>query len=211
MDQTKEQYTHIQKIKLLYQQSVMTIGLSAISALFLTAILWRTVDQQHLLIWLTIITGLAMSRIILVTSFKHISLLQVNIKHWEHLYSFSFLISVVVWSAGLIYFLSADNLTNAFILNTFAVALAITAITWNSQLRYLQVATISIALVPMIIALLSFGDYQASFAAAADILMFGFCLITSEATQKTFNGNFELIYDLDQAKKEMKTWLELTS
>lgn len=92
-----------------------------------------------------------------------------------------------------------DNLTSIFIVNTFSVGLAGAAISWYSPIRYLQVTTISIALLPMIVVLLSIGHPETLWVGIAACCMFISCMITSVILQNTLNGNLELAYDLERA------------
>ena len=89
-----------------------------------------------------------------------------------------------------------ENLSAVFTLNTFSIGLAGTAISWYVTLRYLQMATISLALMPMIIVLLTLGHVETFWVGIADCCMYVSCMITSVFLQKTLNGNLELAYDL---------------
>ena len=93
-----------------------------------------------------------------------------------------------------------DNLSAVFILNTFSIGLAGAAISWYSPLRYLQMATISLALIPMIIVLLTLGHVETFWVDIAACMHVS-CMITSVLLQRTFNGNLQLAYALQQAKK----------
>ena len=89
-----------------------------------------------------------------------------------------------------------DNLSAVFILNTFSIDLAGAAISWYSPLRYLQMATISLALIPMIIVLLTLGHVETFWVGIAACMYVSY-MITSVLLQRTFNGNLELVYDLE--------------
>lgn len=93
-----------------------------------------------------------------------------------------------------------NNLSAIFILNTFSICLAVAAISWYSPLRYLQMATISLALIPMIIVLLKLGHVETFWVGITACCMYASCMITSVLLQRTFNGNLELAYDLEQAR-----------
>ena len=93
-----------------------------------------------------------------------------------------------------------DNLSAVFILNTFSIGLVGAAISWYSPLRYLQMATISLALIPMIIVLLTLGHVETFWVDIAACMHVS-CMITSVLLQRTFNGNLQLAYALQQAKK----------
>ena len=197
----KQQHIRIEKIKLLYQHSLTPIILSAVAGLFLVAALWNSANHQHLLIWLATTFVFACARIWLMRQFKHANPLENAVLKWEKPYAISLLAVFLVWSAGLIWIMPRDNLTAVFILNTFSIGLAGAAISWYSPLRYLQMATISLALIPMIIVLLTLGHEETFWVGIAAGCMYVSCMITSVLLQKTFNGNLELAYDLEQAKK----------
>jgi diguanylate cyclase (GGDEF)-like protein len=198
----KQQHIRVEKIKLLYQHSLTPIILSAVAGLFLVAALWKSANHQHLLIWLATTFIFACVRIWLMTQFKHTNPQGSAVLEWEKPYAISLMAVFLVWSLGLICIMPRDNLSAVFILNTFSIGLAGAAISWYSPLRYLQMATISLALIPMIIVLLTLGQEETFWVGIAACCMYISCMITSVLLQKTFNGNLELAYDLEQAKKQ---------
>ena len=200
--QNKQQHIRIEKIKLLYQHSFTPIILSAVAGLFLVAALWKSANHQHLLIWLGTTFVFACARIWLMAQFKRENPQGSAVLEWEKPYAISLMAVFLVWSLGLICIMPRDNLSAVFILNTFSIGLAGAAISWYSPLRYLQMATISLALIPMIIVLLTLGHEETFWVGVAACCMYVSCMITSVLLQKTFNGNLELAYDLRQAKKE---------
>ncbi len=198
----KQQHIRIEKIKLLYLHSLTPIILSAVAGLFLMAALWKSANHQHLLIWFATTFIFACARIWLMTLFKRENPQGSAVLKWEQPYAISLMAVFLVWSLGLICIMPRDNLSAVFILNTFSIGLAGAAISWYSPLRYLQMATISLALIPMIIVLLTLGHEETFWVGIAAICMYVSCMITSVLLQKTFNGNLELAYDLEQAKKQ---------
>lgn len=198
----KQKYIHIEKIKLLYQHSLTPILLSAVASFFLVAALWSSANQNHLLIWLAITISFACFRTALLFKFRRAKPEGDAILNWEAPYSISLLIVFLCWSIGLIWIMPTNNLSAVFILNTFSIGLAGAAISWYSPLRYLQMASISLALIPMIIMLFTLGHQETFWVGVAACCMYVSCMITSVLLQKTFNGNLELTYDLAQAKLE---------
>jgi diguanylate cyclase (GGDEF)-like protein len=201
----KQKQIHIEKIKLLYQHSLIPVVLSGVASFFLVAALWTSANQQHLLIWLGATLVFACIRVLLITKFQRIKPQADDVLKWEKPYSISLLTVFLLWSAGLIWIMPKDNLSAVLILNTFSIGLAGAAISWYSPLRYLQMATISLALIPMIIVLLTLGRPEAMWVGVAACCMYISCMITSVLLQKSFNGNLELAYDLEVAKKHAES------
>ena len=175
--------------------------LSGVAGLFLLAALWKSANQKHLLTWLAATILFACIRVVLITKFQREKPLVQAVLKWEAPYAISLLVVFLCWSAGLIWIMPRDNLSAVFILNTFSIGLAGAAISWYSPLRYLQMATISLALIPMIIVLLTLGRVETFWIGIAACCMYASCMITSVLLQRTFNGNLELAYDLALAKK----------
>ena len=196
----KQKYIHIEKIKLLYQHSLSPILLSAVASFFLVAALWSSANKHHLVIWLAITLIFACFRTALIFKFRRANPQGDATLNWEAPYAISLLIVFLCWSIGLIWIMPTNNLSAVFILNTFSIGLAGAAISWYSPLRYLQMASISLALIPMIIMLLTLGHEETFWVGVAACCMYVSCMITSVLLQKTFNGNLELAYDLEQAK-----------
>ena len=199
--QEKRKHIHIEKIKLLYLHSLIPAILSGVAGLFLVAALWTSANRQHLLIWLIVTLLLACIRILLIGKFQREKPQGDAVLKWEKPYAISLLAVFLSWSAGLIGIMPTDNLSAVFIINTFSIGLAGAAISWYSPLRYLQMASISLALIPMIVVLLTLGRDEALWVGIAAFFMYISCMITSVLLQKTFNGNLELAYDLNVARK----------
>jgi diguanylate cyclase (GGDEF)-like protein len=191
----------IEKIKLLYLHSLTPAILSGVASGFLVAALWPSANHNHLLIWLGVTILFAAFRIALILKFKQAKPLGDAVLNWENPFSVSLIVVFLSWSLGLILIMPRDNLSAVFILNTFSIGLAGAAISWYSPLRYLQMTTISLALIPMIIVLLTLGHQETFWVGIAACCMYVSCMITSVLLQKTFNGNLELAYDLETAKK----------
>ncbi len=198
--QEKQLHIHIEKIKLLYKHSLIPVVLSGVAGLFLTEALWSSANHQHLLIWLGVTLLFAFVRVMIITRFHRKNPQGEAVLAWEKPYAISLLMVFLVWSLGLILIMPKGNLNAVFILNTFSIGLAGAAISWYSSLRYLQITTISLALIPMIIVLLTLGHEETFWIGIAACCMYVSCLITSVLLQRTFNGNLELAYDLELAR-----------
>ena len=205
----KQRHIQIEKIKLLYQHSLIPVILSGVAGFFLVAALWQSANRQHLIVWLVITILLACIRTVLITRFQREKPQDNEVLRWEKPYAISLLLVFLSWSLGLIWIMPRDNLSAVFILNTFSIGLAGAAISWYSPLRYLQMAAISLALIPMIIVLLTLGHEETFWVGIAACCMYVSCMITSVLLQKTFNGNLELAYDLEQAKKHAENMASL--
>ena len=200
--QKKQKHIHIEKIKLLYLHSLIPAVLSGVAALFLVAALWKSANQQHLMMWLAITLFLSCLRVMIITKFQHENPQDDAVLKWEKPFSISLLIVFLSWSIGPIWIMPKDSVTAVFVTNTFSVGLATAAISWYSPLRYLQMSSFSLALIPMIILLLTFGSDETFWVGVAASCMYVSCMITSVLLQKTFNYNLELACDLEVAKKE---------
>lgn len=196
----KQKHIHIEKIKLLYSHSLIPIVLSAIAGVFLVFALWEMADRTALLIWLGITFLLACLRAVLILRFKHVMPYGDAVLKWENPYVVTLLLVFVCWTAGLIWLMPRDNLTAVFIVSTFLLGLAGAAISWYSPLRYLQMTSVTLALLPMTLVLLTLGYRETFWVGISACFMYVSCMLTSVLLHKTFNGNLELAYDLEQAK-----------
>jgi diguanylate cyclase (GGDEF)-like protein len=197
--ENRQKHIHIEKIKLLYLHSLIPAVLSAVASFFVVAALWTSANHHHLLIWLSLTLFFAIYRITLILNFKRSNLQGDQILAWERPYAITLIMVFIIWGVGLLLIMPKDNLTSIFIVNTFSVGLAGAAISWYSPIRYLQTTTISIALLPMIVVLLSIGHPETLWVGIAACCMFVSCMITSVILQNTLNGNLELAYDLERA------------
>ena len=199
--QSRQKHIHIEKIKLLYKHSMPPIILSAVASFFLIEALWSTANHQHLIVWLVATNLLALIRILLILKFRQNNPQEEQVFAWEMPYSITLFIVFLTWSIGLLLVMPRASLSSVFIVNTFMIGLAGAAISWYSAIRYLQIGTICIALIPMILVLITLGKPEAFWVGIAASCMLVSCISTSFLVQKNLNGNLELAYDLEHAKK----------
>lgn len=202
-DEVKEKKQHVltEKIRLLYINSLIPAMLSGVAALFLVAALWRSANHQSLLIWLGVTVVLAIIRVSLIVSFKQKNPKGKEILKWEKPFSISLFVVFLVWSIGVLMITPRDNLSSIFIVSVFSIGLAAAAISWYGYIRYVQLSTICLALIPIITVLLTHGEPETLWVGAAACFMFLSCITTSHIFQKTLNGNLELAYDLELSIK----------
>jgi diguanylate cyclase len=195
----RQRYIRIEKIRLLYRHSMTPAILSGIASFFVVFALWSTANHHELLIWLGITVFFAFVRIALLLNFQYANPQGDRVLAWEKPYAISLFIVFLVWGVGLLLIMPKDNLASIFIVNTFAVGLACAAISWYNPIQYIQVSSISIALVPMIVTLLTLGRPETLWVGIAACFLYVSCILTGTLLQRSLNGNLELTYDLEQA------------
>jgi len=197
----KKQHVLTEKIRLLYINSLVPAILSGFAALFLVAALWRSADHNSLIVWLSVTITLAIVRVSLILRFKQLKPVGKEILKWEKPFSISLFAVFITWSIGVLMVTPRDNLSSIFIVSVFSIGLAAAAISWYGHIRYVQVGTICLALIPIITVLLTHGEPETLWVGTAACFMFLSCISTSHIFQKTLNGNLELAYDLELSRK----------
>ena len=200
----KKQHVLTEKIRLLYINSLVPAMLSGVAALFLVAALWSSANHHSLLIWLSITIFLAIIRVSLILNFKRKKPSGKEILKWERPFTVTLFAVFLTWSIGVLIVTPKDNLTSIFIVSVFSIGLAAAAISWYGHLRYVQLGTICMALIPIITVLLTHGEPETLWVGMAACFMFMSCLSTSHIFQKTLNGNLELAYDLERSIKDVE-------
>lgn len=198
----KNQQVLTEKIRLLYINSLTPAMLSGVAAIFLVAALWSSANHQSLLTWLSITLILAVIRVSLLLSFKKKNPKGKEILKWEKPFTISLFAVFLTWSIGVLMVTPRDNLSSIFIVSVFSIGLAAAAISWYGHIRYIQLGTICMALIPIITVLLTHGQPETLWVGAAACFMFISCISTSHIFQKTLNGNLELAYDLEKSIKD---------
>ena len=118
--ENKQVQFHIEKIKQLYQNSLIPIVLSGVAGLFLVVALWTSPNHLYLLIWLVVTILFACIRLMLIIKFHRKKPVLRAVLEWEAPYAISLLVVFLSWSVALIWILSRDNLSAVLILNTFS-------------------------------------------------------------------------------------------
>lgn len=201
----KKQHVLTEKIRLLYINSLIPAIFSGVAALFLVAALWRSADHKQLLIWLSVTLFLAIIRISLILNFKQKKPVGKEILSWEKPFSISLFAVFLTWSVGVLMVTPRDSLSSIFIVSVFSIGLAAAAISWYGYIRYVQIGTICMALIPIITVLLTHGQPETLWVGSAACFMFLSCISTSHIFQKTINGNLELAYDLEKSIRNAET------
>ena len=197
----KKQHVLTEKIRLLYINSLVPAVLSGFAALFLVAALWRSAVHTSLIIWLAVTIALAIIRVSLIVNFKQKSPCGKDILKWEIPFSISLFAVFLTWSIGVLMVTPRDNIASILIVSVFSIGLAASAIAWYGYLRYIQIGTICLALIPIITVLLTHGQPETLWVGVAACFMFLSSISTSHIFQKTLNGNLELAYDLEVSIK----------
>lgn len=200
----KEQYILTKKINLLYLNSFTPAIMSGIIGLSLATTLWHTVSHQSLLIWLGITLLLAVIRVSLFLYFKKHPPKEEQLLKWEIPYAISLFVTVLNWSIGLLIIIPIENLNVVFIISIFSISLATGATSWYGQIRYMQIATVCLFFTPIILALLTHGEYETLWLGITACFIFLGCLLTCHLSQKTLNDHFELAYELKKAVRTAK-------
>ena len=198
----KKQHILTEKIRLLYLNSLVPAVLSGFAALFLVAALWNSANHQSLLIWLSITIFFAIIRVSLILGFKRKRPAGKEILKWERPFTISLFTVFLIWSVGVLIITPKDNLASIFIVSVFSIGLAAAAISWYGYIRYVQLGTICLALIPIMTVLLTHGEPETLWVGMAACFMFMSCISTSQIFQKTLNSNLELAYDLEKSIKD---------
>jgi diguanylate cyclase (GGDEF)-like protein len=200
----KTKQIQIEKIRLLYTQSIAPSILNGISAIVLTIALWFQVNQEHLLTWAAITFASALFRISLLLGFRFLKPRGDATLKWEKPYTISLFMVFIIWGMGLP-LIAGTNTSNSIPILTvtiFAIGIACGASSWYNGLRYVQIGAISICLLPMITLLLNHTNHELFWVGVAASFLFVTCISTSLILSKSLNNTLELAYDLAEAKKD---------
>ena len=198
----KANHILIEKIKMLYRQSIAPGILNGVVAIFLVTSLWHSASHQHLLIWLATTVAFAIGRVALLLTFKYKKPVGNAVLKWEKPYTITLFMVFVIWGVGLPLVIEVNDLTSLLIVTIFAIGIACAANSWYSALRHIQIGAISICLLPIVTVLLTSETHEAFWIGIAAASLFISCIATCLILTKTLNDNLEFAYDIALAKKE---------
>ena len=200
----KSKHIQIEKIRLLYMQSIPPSILNGVSAIVLSIVLWHKVDRDYLLVWAGITLLFAIGRTILLLTFRLRKTLGEATLKWEKPYTVTLFMVFVIWGIGLplIANTNAQDPVPVLIITIFAIGIACGASTWYNGLRHVQIGAISICLLPTITILLSHSNYELFWVGVAASFLFATCITSSLIHSKSLDKKLELAYDLALAKKD---------
>ena len=201
---TKSKQIQIEKIRLLYMQSIPPSFLNGVSAIVLTVVLWHKVNQSFLLIWAAITLALGIGRTVLLLTFKYRKPSDDEVLKWEKPYTSTLFIVFFTWGIGLPLLASTnsnDPVPN-LIVTIFSIGIACGASTWYSGLRHVQIGAIAICLLPMITVLMTHTNYELFWVGIAASFLFLTCITSSLIQSKSLDTKLELAYDLARAKED---------
>ncbi len=103
---------HHEQIRALYQQSPFVL-FSVLAVTFIVAIFfWEQVDHQLLISWVVVNLSLTFARVVLVKSFQRVNPQGSTLVKWGLLFSFSSLLSGVIWGQIAVLFMDTGDLIN---------------------------------------------------------------------------------------------------
>ena len=200
----KAKQIKIEKIRLLYMQSIAPSILNGVSAILLTIALWYEVNRDHLLIWASLTLAFAVGRVSLLLAFKFRKPVNDAVLKWEKPYTITLFMVFIIWGLGLPLIAGTETVNSIPILmvTIFAIGIACSASSWYNGLRYVQIGAISICLLPMITLLLTHANYELFWVGIAASFLFVTCITTSLVLAKSLDNKLELAYDLAKAKQD---------
>jgi diguanylate cyclase (GGDEF)-like protein len=190
------------RLQLLYRQSFPAVFVSVAAATLLALLLWPAADREAVGLWMVILIGTSLARVALFAAYQVKSPSGLAILAWERPYLVTLMASTLTWGLGSAWIMPKDSFLHQAITLVILVGMAGGALSVYSAIRWLAIVTISVILLPATLWVIALEGNPGLVLGLAILL---FCVSALRATKvlsQAMQRNFELTYELRQAKED---------
>ena len=190
------------RLQLLYWQSFPAVFVSVAAATLLALLLWPAADREAVGLWMMILVGTSLARVALFAAYQMKSPSGPAILAWERPYLVTLMASTLTWGLGSAWIMPKDSFLHQAITLVILVGMAGGALSVYSAIRWLAIVTIAVILLPATLWVIALGGNPGLVLGLAILL---FCVSALRATKvlsQAMQRNFELTYELRQAKED---------
>ncbi|NJD88648.1 MAG: GGDEF domain-containing protein [Betaproteobacteria bacterium] len=190
------------RLQLLYWQSFPAVFMSVAVATLLALLVWPAADHHAVAIWMAFIVATSLARLALFAAYRLKAPEGMGLLAWERPYFVTLMASTLAWGLGSAWIMPKDSFLHEAITLVILVGMAGGALSVYSAIRWLAIATIAVVLLPATLWMMTHAGRPGLYLGLAVAL---FCLSALRATRvlsQAMQRNFEMTYELRQAKEE---------
>jgi diguanylate cyclase (GGDEF)-like protein len=190
------------RVRLLFHQSLPATAISLAAASLLAAMLWPAADHGRVTAWLAALAVASVARLGLFVRYRRREPTGPRLLAWEKPYAASLLASAFIWGIGSAWIMPRDSFLHQTIALVILVGMAGGALSVYSAVRWLTIATVTLILLPATIVVLLTEERTAMFLGIGVLLFLVSALRATRVLSTTLRENFELAHALRRAKEE---------
>ena len=191
----------IDRLQLLYQQSLPAVYTSLFVALLLFWMLWGQVRNELLLVWLISVFTLGLIRSLLFWWFHRVKPNSLQILDWEWPYAITLFITALVWGLGLLWIMTECDRVYQMVVFVTLLGMAGGAILLYTARHYLGVGSMLAVLLPAAVWLLFQWQMPHTGLGVLSTLFMVVMIRASNVLSSALSGNFRLTHRLSAAKQ----------
>lgn len=143
-----EEKVRTDRLHLLFRQSLLAVYGSFVAACMLAWLYWDKGNQQHIVMWLSLLGAATTMRLCVFRAYYRSPLQQQVPQRWERVYWITLLIAAGIWGGGaLVVMPKGDPLAQAIAL-FFTIGMSGSAVSTYSAYRSMTLASIVLVLLP---------------------------------------------------------------
>jgi diguanylate cyclase (GGDEF)-like protein len=191
----------IEKVQLLYRQSLHAVFFSIVAASFWVAMMWSVASRNALVMWIVAMLVVSVIRLALFFAYRRYRPEGRVVLAWRAPYMLSLFLSAAVWGSSVL-ITPAEPLVYLCITYVFMIGLAGAALPAYGVFMHMAVGTIGALLIPVLIVLFARGETITVLLAVSGLWFF----VTSLRALAVHNGSvtqsFRLAHELRAANLE---------
>ncbi len=152
----------IDKLQLLYRQSLHAVFFSMLAAGIWVGIVWSAADHTKVAWWVVAMSLVTVARASLFAAYRHREPVGPAVLRWQKPYVVTLLASALVWGIGAVWATPAGSLLHICITYLFVAGLAGAALPSYGVLPKVTLAVMVALLLPMMVLLLMRGELMAN-------------------------------------------------
>ena len=153
-----DQLVTIDKLQLLYRQSLHAVFFSIVAAVIWVSIVWPAANQHKVIWWIVAMVVVSVARAVLFFAYRHRQPIGLAVLRWQRPYVATLLASALVWGIGTAWTTPSDSLLHTCITYLFVAGLAGAALPAYGVLPKVTLAVMVALLVPTMALLLLRGE-----------------------------------------------------
>lgn len=204
-----EELVQVEKIKLLYQQSIAAAIISLIIASLLARILWLHNGSNSVVTWYLVLLAASLLRVVLFFFYYRARPVGVSVLDWAPPYFITLFISSTIWGIGCIMIMPKDSLLYQAICFYFLMGMCAGAMSVYSTNQLYALSTVYMILGPITLWALFQDNHVAFFMGLGSSLFLVSAVRVTKVIANSQSDNFLRKYQLTEAQEKVANLAKL--
>ncbi len=194
----------LEQVRMIYAAVPLSLAAVIINGALLGAVLWGTIPDRNILVWLGLTYAISVPRWFLYRRFQQQSEDVQQQSNWYHLALLSALVSGAVWGSTAVFLFPTHSLPHQLFLAFVIAGMSAGAVTTLSSVFSMAAGFLSLLLLPLIIRFVSVDTMLASAMAVMTTLFAGMIMLSALRLNRTILESLQIRYERQLAEDTIR-------